>query len=155
MPCTPRLLKHAQNKAALINGTVKRAAKTCKLFLLESNVARFTTYESNLSCNKLGCCKQRKVLAEIKEYFCYLQQKMHMLRVLLAQGPPRTTCLVASDVTRVVYLGDPGQSVGQGEKAQRKFSSTTDRPWVSEDTFTWANRSVHGLGKWYAKFRAA
>ena len=57
MPCTPRLLKHAQNKAALINGTVKRAAKTCKLFLLKSNVARFTTYKSNLSCNKSGCCK--------------------------------------------------------------------------------------------------
>ena len=57
MPCTPRLLKHAQNKAALINGTVKRVAKTCKLFLLKSNVARFTTYKSNLSCNKSGCCK--------------------------------------------------------------------------------------------------
>ena len=28
---------------------------------------------------------------------------MHMLHVLLAQGPPRTTCFVASDVTPVVY----------------------------------------------------
>ena len=40
---------------------VKRAAKTCNLFAalllnkLNSDVARFTTNESNLSCNKTGC----------------------------------------------------------------------------------------------------
>lgn len=37
MPCTPRLLKHAQNRAALINGTVKHVQivfveKQCSAF---------------------------------------------------------------------------------------------------------------------------
>ena len=45
---------------------------------------------------------------------------MHTLRVLLAQGPPRTTCLVASDVTRVVYLGDPGAVSRAGRKGATK-----------------------------------
>ena len=30
-------------------------------------------------------------------------------------------------------LGDPGAVSRAGKKARRKFSSPTDRPWVSED----------------------
>ena len=46
---------------------VKRAAKTCNLFAallldkLNSDVARFTTNESNLSCSKTGCIVMQKV----------------------------------------------------------------------------------------------
>ena len=46
---------------------VKRAAKTCNLFAtllldkLNSDVARFTTNESNLSCSKTGYIVMQKV----------------------------------------------------------------------------------------------
>ena len=46
---------------------VKRAAKTCNLFAalllnkLSSDVTRFTTNESNLSCSKAGCIVMQKV----------------------------------------------------------------------------------------------
>ena len=32
-----------------------------------SDIARFTTHESNLSCNKSACCRLRKVVAESRE----------------------------------------------------------------------------------------
>ena len=102
MPCTPRLLKHAQNKAALINGTVKRAAKTCKLFLLKSNVARWPTNQTCLATNQV-VVNSEKFLQKLKSSSAFCNKKCTCLRALLAQGPPRKTCLVTTDVTPVVY----------------------------------------------------
>ena len=53
--------------------TVERAAKTCYLSCmllqneLKSDVLRFTTNESNLSCNESACCRFWAVVAESRE----------------------------------------------------------------------------------------
>ena len=47
---------------------------------LYSDVARFTTHESNLSCNKSVCCRLRKVVAESRELFYFLQENLYNLR---------------------------------------------------------------------------
>ena len=71
---------------------VKPAKKTCNLFcniatkLVEMRRCTFYQSPSNLSCNKSGCCKLRKVVAESRELFYFLHQNLYMLRVLRAQG---------------------------------------------------------------------
>ena len=48
----------------------KRATKTRNLLQneLKVYVARFTNHESNLPCNKTGCCSLRKVVAGSREW---------------------------------------------------------------------------------------
>ena len=78
---------------------VKRVAKTCNLFC---NIATkrvelkqcwaFYQSPSNLSCNKSGCCRQLKVVAESREQFYFLQQNLYMLRVLRIQAKANLFC---------------------------------------------------------------
>ena len=69
------------------NGQQKRSTLFSTLLLNKVNgeVASFTTHESNMSCNKSGCCSLRKVFAECRDWFYFLQQNLYMLRVLLDQ----------------------------------------------------------------------
>ena len=103
MPCTPRLLKHAQNKAALINGTVKRAAKTASCSCWKAMLRVLPpTNQTCLATNQV-VVNSEKFLQKLKSSSAFCNKKCTCLRALLAQGPPRKTCLVTTDVTPVVY----------------------------------------------------
>ena len=57
------------------------------LLLLNSDVARFTTHEFNLSCNKSGCCRLLNLLQKVENTEVYiLQQNLYILCVLSAQS---------------------------------------------------------------------
>ena len=81
--------------------TKKRS--TCFATLLQnelnSDVGLFIVDELNPSSNKsAGCCRLRKVVAESRDQFYFLQQNLHMLRILSAL---RQSCFAASGVTSV------------------------------------------------------
>ena len=53
--------------------------------LKSTDIARFTTQESNLSYSKSVFAGWEKLLQKTEEFYC-LQQNLYMLDVLLAQG---------------------------------------------------------------------
>ena len=57
-----------------------------------SDFARFTTPESNLSCNKSGCFRLKKVVAERREWFYFLPQHLYILRVLPERHKANLIC---------------------------------------------------------------
>ena len=65
------------------NGRQKRGSCFATLLQIELNSddARLTIHESNLSCNKSGCCRLRNDVADSREWFYFLQQTTCMLRV--------------------------------------------------------------------------
>ena len=78
------------------NGQEKRA--TCFETLLQNewnnDVARFTTLESNLSCNKSGC---EKLLLKEEGSSTFCRKSVHVAR----STDPKQICFAASDVTPV------------------------------------------------------
>ena len=87
-----KMIKRCEKKAALRYVKTDKELKTCNLFCniavkrVEMRRCAFYQSPSNLSCNKSGCCRVRKVVAESREWFYFLQQNLYMLRVLPAQG---------------------------------------------------------------------
>ena len=83
-----------------VNGQQRRA--TCFATLPQNELFEkrccASCPQSNLSCNKSGCCRLRKVVAVTREQLYILEQNLHMLRVLPAQGN-----LVLQHVTTPVY----------------------------------------------------
>ena len=83
-----KMIKRCEKK----KGMVKPAKKTCNLFCniatkqVEMRRCAFYQSPSNLSCNKSGCCRVRKVVAESWEWFYFLHQNLYTLRVLRAQA---------------------------------------------------------------------
>ena len=71
--------KRVQLPQDLVWNTNMAAVTSCAETLY-SDVARFTTHESNLSCNKSVCCRLRKVVAESRELFYFLQENLYNLR---------------------------------------------------------------------------
>ena len=67
-----------RKKAALRYGKTDKELKTCNLFCniavkrVEMRRRAFYQSPSNMSCNKSGCCKLRKLLQKIESYstFC-------------------------------------------------------------------------------------
>ena len=78
------------------NGQEKRA--TCFETLLQNewnnDVARFTTLESNLSCNKSGC---EKLLLKEEGSSTFCRKSVHVARFT----DPKQICFATSDVTPV------------------------------------------------------
>ena len=71
--------------------------KKCIFFRVEQRFCAFYHPNSNLSCNKSGCCTLRKVVAERREQFYFCNQ----IITCCAFTDPRQTCFAASDVTPV------------------------------------------------------
>ena len=70
---------------------------------LNTDVARLTTQESNLSCNKSRCCRWQKVVAESRVLeVTFAKKSVHVARFTGL----RQTCFAASDV-RSMYGGTP------------------------------------------------
>ena len=70
---------------------------------LNTDVARLTTQESNLSCNKSRCCRWQKVVAESR-VLDVIHVDLYTLRARFTGL--RQTCFAASDV-RSMYGGTP------------------------------------------------
>ena len=70
------------------------------------------TNQTFLATNQV-VVNSEKFLQKFKSSSAICNKKCTCLRALLAQGPPRTTCFVASDVTSVVYHlhGQNGRSM--------------------------------------------
>ena len=84
------LITWKRDAAIKINNTMQTRA--CNLFCsiaekwVEKRCCAFYHSCSNLSYIKSACCRVRKVVAERREYFYFLQQNLSMLRVLAAKG---------------------------------------------------------------------
>ena len=65
-----------------------------------------------LATNQQVVVNSEKFLQKLKSSSAFCNKKCTCLRALLAQGPPRKTCLVTTDVTPVVYHfhGQTGRS---------------------------------------------
>ena len=72
---------------------------------LYSDVARFTTHESNLSCNKSVCCRLQKVVAEVESCSTFCKK---ICTTCARFTCPRQTCFAASHVTPT-YSATPAQ----------------------------------------------
>ena len=101
-----------------LTGQQKRA--TCLAILLQnelsSDVARFTTHESDLSWNKSGCCRLRKVFAEC-------------VYVARFTGP-KQTCFAGSDVNPVY-----GVTPAYPNRRQFSYSRNLQQPDFLQDRF--------------------
>ena len=84
--------KKMRKKAALRYVKTGKELKTCNLFCniavkrVEMRRCAFYQSPSNMSCSKSVCCRVRKVVAESREWFYFLQQNLYTLRVLRAQA---------------------------------------------------------------------